>query len=204
MRVKREAASELVVVESTVWLSCLFFCVAVVLFYAVGLHGRDHTWKAFLPAGFLLAFAAAFDLSTQVTFDNIRRQAECRRRRLLWVKSWSVAFDDIQGVVIESTTAKNNQLAYRLTILTAHGPVPMSDTYSGGQESHAQLREKILRFLNLPAEGTGGALDEASIRLLVAEGRKVDAIQQLCSSKHIGLGKAKQLVEEIAAQIETK
>lgn len=131
MKVKSEAPTELVVTESTVWLSFFFLLVSVALFYSVGLHGREHGWKAFIPAAVFLAFAAAFDLRTQVTFDNARRQAQWKRRRLFWVKARTVAFDEIRGVVMESSIAKNNQFVYRLTILTSNGSVPMSDTYSG-------------------------------------------------------------------------
>ncbi len=204
MKVKSETSTELVVTESTAWLSYFFLLVAVALFYGVGLHGREHTWKAFIPAAVFLVFAAAFDLRTEVTFDNVRRQAHWTRRRLFWVKSRTIAFDDIKGVVMESSVAKNNQFVYRLTILTSEGSVPMSDTYSGDKQSHADLRTKILFFLNMPVEDSEDALNEQTIRSLLAQGRKIDAIQLLCSAKHVGLTAAKQQVEAIEARIESK
>ncbi|MGB0063919.1 MAG: hypothetical protein WBP85_05680 [Terracidiphilus sp.] len=204
MKIKSETPSELVVVESTAWLSYFFLFVAAGLFYGVGLHGREHGWRAFIPAGVFMGIAAAFDLRTEVTFDNARQQAQWTRRRLFWVKRRTVAFDEIQGVVMESSTAGNNGQVYRLSILTSNGSVPMSDSYSGGRESHEELRTKILRFLKLPVEDSEDALNEQTIRSLLAEGRKIDAIQLLCSSKHIGLAAAKQQIEAIEAQTESK
>ena len=204
MRIKSETPSELIVVESTAWLSYFFLCVAAALFYGVGLHGREHGWKAFIPAGIFLGIAAAFDLRTEVNFDNARRLAQWTRRRLFWVKRRTVAFNEIQGVVMESSTAGNNTQVYRLSILTSHGSVPMSDSYSGGKQSHAKVRERILRYLKLPVEDSEAALDEQTIRALLAQGRKIDAIQLLCTSKNIGLAAAKQQIEAIEAQTKNK
>jgi hypothetical protein len=204
MRIKRETPMELVVVESSEWFSYVFLCVAVALFYGVGLHGREHTWKAFIPAAVFAAFAAGFFRRTQVTFDNARRQAEWIRRRLFWVKSRTVAFDEIQGVVMESMSGQNNQEIYRLTVLTANGSVPMSDTYSGGKMSHEKLRTKILQFLNLEAGDTQDTLDEATIRSLLAQGRRIDAIQLLCTKKQVGLAAATKMLETIEAQTASK
>jgi hypothetical protein len=203
MRVKRETPMELVVVESTEWLSYIFLCIAAVLFFTVGLHGNSP--KAFIPAGVFLAIAAPWFLRTEVTFDNARRQAQWARRRLFWVKSRTVAFDDIQGVVMESMPGgQNNQEIYRLTVLTANGSVPMSDNYSGGRQSLDEVRVKILRFLNLEAGKTAGTLDEATIRSLLAQGRKIDAIQLLCTAKRVGVAAATQMIENIEAQSESK
>lgn len=204
MKLKRETPMELVVVESSEWLSYLFLCVAAGLFYGVGLHGREHTWKAFIPAAVFIAIAAAFFMRTQVTFDNARRQARWIRRRLFWVKSRAIAFDDITGVGMESTTGQNNQQIYRLTLLTSNGSVPMSDIYSGGIQSYEKLREKILQFLNLEAGKTDGTLDESAIRSLLAQGRKTDAIQLLSTSKHVGLAAATKMIETVEAQPESK
>ncbi len=149
MRVKRETPMELVAVESTEWLSYIFLAAAAVLFFTVGLHGN--TPKAFIPAGVFLAIGAAWFLKTEVTFDNARREAHWKRRRLFWVKSRTVAFDEIQGVVIESMPGPNNQQTYRLTVLTKNGPVPMSDNYSGGRQTCEKLRLRVLEFLKLRA-----------------------------------------------------
>lgn len=202
MRVKSETQTELVVVESSEWLSYCFFCVAAVLFSTVGMHGNGP--KAFIPAGVFLAIGAVWFLRTQVTFDNVRRQAEWTRRRLFWVKSRTVAFDDIQGVVMAASIGQNNEQTYRLEIVTSQGSVPMSDTYSGGKQSHEKLRATILRFLNIEAGEAEGTLDEARIRTLLAQGRRIDAIQLLCSAKHVGLTAATKMVDEIEAQTQNR
>ncbi|MGH9562770.1 MAG: hypothetical protein ACRD3S_15065, partial [Terracidiphilus sp.] len=110
----------------------------------------------------------------------------------------------IQGVVMESTSGQNNQQIYRLAVLTANGSVPMSDQYSGGRQSYEELRVKILRFLNLETDNVDGAFNEQSIRSLLAQGRKIDAVQMLCTAKHVGLSTATKMIEEIESQTENK
>lgn len=56
----------------------------------------------------------------------------------------------------------------------------------------------------MPVEDSEDALNEETIRSLLAQGRKIDAIQLLCTSKHIGLAAAKQQVEAIEAQTQSK
>jgi ribosomal protein L7/L12 len=87
-------------------------------------------------------------------------------------------------------------------MVTAQGTIPMSDSYSGGKQSKTEMRERILRFMGKNA-GSVSEADESSIRSLLAQGRKIDAIQLLRSSRNIGLTEAKQQVEAIEAQTET-
>lgn len=202
MRIKSESPTELVVVESTEWLSYIFLCIGAVLFFTIGLHGNSP--KAFLPSGVILAIGAVWFLRTEVILDNVRRQAQWTRRRLFWVKSRTVAFDDIQGVVMATSIGQNNEQTYRLEIVTSQGSVPMSDTYSGGKQSHEKLQATILRFLGLEAGEAGRTLDEETIRSLLAQGRRIDAIQLLCSKKGVGLTAATKMIETIEAQPETK
>lgn len=198
MRVKRETSTELVIVDSTIWVSCICAIAAAGLLY--GLRNQGHKLGGLLVAGFLLAFAAGFLLRTRFVFNSMARTASWSRRRLFWVKSGTIPFDAIQDIGMDSSVAAHGVLTYRLTIVTAQGSIPMSDSYSGGKQSKAELREKILQLLGKQAGGVEEA-DESSIRSLLAQGRKIDAIQMLRSSRNIGLAEAKQQVEGIEEQI---
>ncbi|MGA3133024.1 MAG: hypothetical protein ABSD59_19640 [Terracidiphilus sp.] len=200
MRVKRETPAELVVAEGTIWVSCICAVVASALLYS--LRNQGQKLGGLLMAGFLLAFAAGFVLKTQVIFNAMERTASWSGRRLFWVKSGTIPFDAIQDVGMDSSVGNHGVLTYRMTIVTAQGTIPMSDSYSGGKQSKTEMRERILRFLGKEA-GSANEADESSIRSLLAQGRKIDAIQLLRSSRNIGLTEAKQQVEAIEAQTET-
>lgn len=200
MRVKRETPTELVVAESTIWISTICAIAAAALLYS--LRNQVHKLGGLLMAGFLLAFAAGFVLKTQVIFNAMERTASWSRRRLFWLKSGTIPFDAIQDIGMDSSVGNHGVLTYRLTIVTAQGTIPMSDSYSGGKESKTEMRERILRFLGKEAVSANED-DESSIRSLLAQGRKIDAIQLLRSSRNISLTEAKQRVESIEAQLGT-
>lgn len=189
---------ELVLGENTTWFSYPFLAVAVALFYWVWRSG--HTWLGYIPGGIFLAMALGCLFENEVTFDGVRRQMRRTQRRLIWVSSRTIAFDDIRGVLLESDD-RDDQLFYRLTLLTTNGPAPISDSFNASERLHIDLRKKILSFLHMEAGNTDGVLDEASIRLLLAQGKKAEAIQLLRSTKNIRAAAAKQQVEAIEAQV---
>lgn len=189
---------ELVLGENTTWFSYPFFAVAVALIYWVW--RRGHTWLGYIPGGIFLAMALGCLFENEVTFDGVRRQVRRTQRRLVWVSSKTIAFDDIRGVLVESDE-RDEQLFYRLTLLTINGPAPISDSFNASERLHIDLRKKILKYLHMEAGNTDGVLDEASIRLLLAQGRKAEAIQLLRSTKNIRAAAAKLQVEAVEAQI---
>ena len=75
---------------------------------------------------------------------------------------------------MESMSGNHGALSYRLTILTTGKPVSMSDGYGGGQAHYEVLRKQILEFLNMDKNASAGPRDEASIRALLQQGRKVE------------------------------
>jgi hypothetical protein len=117
------------------------------------------------------------------------------------VASGIVPFSEITGIGMDSNSAGNRGIpVYRLTILTSGKPVPMSDVYHGGKQHYDSLKAEILQFLHLDAGevmSTSGVAAEASIQSLLQQARKVDAIELVRSSQHIGLTEAVKRVNEI-------
>jgi hypothetical protein len=125
----------------------------------------------------LLLVAFLFWRKETVTFDAGRQQAEWNRRRAFKFAGGTIPFSEIQGVAIDSSTSDSrNNLTYRLSILTKDSPVPMSDVYSGNWSKYDNLRTQILEFLHIEADerSSPGLADEAAIRLLLQQGRRID------------------------------
>lgn len=203
MHVVRKSGQQLVILDSSIWISLFLSCVTLLLLYrAAVVHPKPVNY---LPAAFFLLFVLLLWRREVVVFDASRQQAEWTRRRLFKVQTGTVPFSDIEGIGMESTSGDRTP-TYRLTILTAGSSIPMSDNYSGNRENYEKLKQEILDFLNLDPEKTksapgtvlvNGVDDQASIRSLLRQGRKIDAIELIRSTQKISLVEAKDRVDTI-------
>jgi hypothetical protein len=203
MHIVRETPDELVIKDSTLWLSAFLAAVGVAIaFFAIT---RGHSVSLLVSLVFLM-FAAPFARAVEFTFYATEQVARWRGRKLFKGESGSVAFDQITGIGTETTSGSKGSLTYRLTLLTAHGAIPMAYMYNSGERHYAGLREKILGFIHpgvpIPADptGAGGPASEASIRSLLHLGRKIDAIELLRTSADISLTEATERVNAIDAK----
>jgi len=147
MHILRKTNQELVIVDSSIWVSILLSCVTLLFLYRTIVIQAGPVY--YLVAGFIGLFALLFWRKEVVTFDSARQQAMWNRHRLFRIASGIVPFSDISGIGLETSSAKNNVLVYRLVILTAYGPVPMSDNYAGDLHNHEKVKREILEFLKL-------------------------------------------------------
>ncbi len=202
MHVTRKTNQEMVVADSSIWVSVFLLCVAAAVVYASIVHGK---LPGLAVAAFFALFAFMFWRKEVVVFDAGRQQVDWRRRRAFGVARGIVPFSEITGIGMDRTaTGSRGTLVYRLTILTSGKPVPMSDVYNGGRQHYDSLRAEILQFLHLDGGEevpTSGVVDEASIQSLLQQGRKVDAIDLVSSSQHIGLSEAVKRVNEIGEKM---
>lgn len=198
MHVTRRTNQELVVVDSSIWISVFLLCAAVAVAYASNLHGKPQQGLGI--GGVCALFAFLFWRKEVVVFDAGRQQARWWRRRAFKTANGVVSFNDIKGIGMEASAAgEHGTLTYRLTILTADKPVPMSDAYSSNREHYVALKAEISKFLHVEngQESTSENVDENSIQSLLRQGRKVDAIKLVRVSQHIGLTEAVDLVNRI-------
>ena len=207
MHVIRKTNQELVILDSSIWISVFLLCVSAFVAYRMILQNNS---RCLLLDGLFLIFIVAFWRRETVVFDAARQQVTWTRRRLFKVATGTVPFSDITGIGMETTSAKNNELVYRLAILTPQGPVPMADTYAGDQQRYERLRKEIMDFLNLEssetAPGSGSAShsgidDEASIRSLLQQGRRIDAIHLVRATQKLSLVEATDRVAAIYEQM---
>lgn len=122
---------------------------------------------------------------------------------------------------MQSISSDKGILIYRLAIATAsQGTVPMSDEYSsGGLKGYEDLRDTLLHFVR-PERGSSAfsaatatlplnpdaartaALND-SIRGLLQQGRKVDAILLVRQSEHLDLTEATFRVNHIEHELKS-
>ena len=108
--------------------------------------------------------------------------------------------------MLQSEPGKSGRPTYRLAMVTAEGAMPLSSGYGGTSERCVALQSEILQVLRPgqtvaaapPATSIAAQLD-SSIRTLVAQGRKIDAIK-LLTSAGMNLTEAKQRADEIEQQ----
>jgi hypothetical protein len=194
MHITRKTNQELVVVDGSIWLSVFFLCAAAFMAFQAVAHNIPRWW---LPVGFLSLFALIAWRRETVTFDAASQQVQWVRRRAFNLARGTVSFSDMRGITMESMSDNHGALSYRLTILTTDKPVPMSDGYGGGQTHYEALRKQILEFLKMDQNASPGPDDEASIRALLQQGRKVDAIKFARTNYQLDLAEAVDRVNEI-------
>jgi len=195
----------MVVEDSSLWLAAVFAVISLLLFYlAIAKEAKGN----YFTGGFFLVSAILCLRKTRFVFDATQRMVRWNSLLYLKASSGQIPFDDITGIGLETTMGSDAENPNcRLTVLTRQGPVPLALSYSGGSEHCGSLRQRILLFLQsagvavaLPIAPTGppDTTDlEPSIRALLAQGRKIDAIGLLRSTTNIGLAEAKTRIDEM-------
>lgn len=209
MHIARQNPQELVVVDSSRWLSLIFAAVTLFVIYMSIIR---HQPKGFILAAFFLLFALVSDLRKTFTFDGTQRVVRWKARTILKAESGEIPFDEITSIDAETqiTTTPNSAIpVYRLAITTAKATTPMAYNYRGVNDGYSALRRQILDFIRAgspnPFPAMGGAAaeaEESSLRSLLRQGRKIDAIALLRSTENIGLTEAVKRIEAIECGIQ--
>jgi hypothetical protein len=205
MHITRKTNQELVVLDSSIWISVFLLCASAFASYRLWMKGDP---KASLIVGLFLLFALLFWRREVVVFDGARQQATWTRRRLFKVAAGTIAFGEITGIGLETISSGTSQ-TYRLAILTAQASVPMADGYAGDRQKYENLRTEILQFLNLDSGALklelpiDGIADAASVRSLLQQGRRIDAIHLVRTTQNISLTEATNLVAKMVEQMKT-
>lgn len=204
MHITRQTPTELVARDSAMWLAIPF---ALGALFLLVLTIMRHNPEGLLGVGLLLLFAIPPARYSTFTFDAMQRMVRWSGRKLFKAESGTIPFDDITDIGTEATSSGRGGATYRLTILTPQGSVPMAYTYSNGKNRHAQMRETILAFLHPERQSaafsstvaTPGATlaDESSIRSLLSQGRRIDAITLVRIKERVSLTEAVTRVNKI-------
>lgn len=211
MRIVRQNESEIVVEDSSVWISLVCGVVAVAICADVLIQGR---YQLLLAAVLFVAFALLWLRRSRFVFSASMRSIQWTRLRMVRKQAGSIAFADVSDVVIESTDSNRANRLCRLSIRTAGGAAPMSDAYGTTQGHAATLRSTLLAFVRassggapvMPANHDAVRTQQVndSIRSLLSQGKKIDAILLVQHSEHLDLTEATFRVNQIANQMEIK
>jgi hypothetical protein len=145
MHIARQTPQELVVVARSRWVSALCAAAALFTLYFVIVRQKP---QGYFVVVFLLFFAVIMNLSKTFTFDATHRVVRWKGWKAFKSESGEVPFDDISDIGTESRRAGNRDVpAYRLTIVTPQGSVPMAYVFSGHPDGYAELRRQILEFV---------------------------------------------------------
>lgn len=204
MKIVRQSDNELVLRDSTLWISILLALAALPLFYASSLPGK----RGNLVLALFFAIGALVWLrKATVVFDATQSAVRWRRMRFFRSASGTVPFSEINGIGTETSSGSGGSTLYRLTLLTGHQSIPFTDTYGGDRDRWVSLRETTQKFLHthrgaaLPPPAAD--LDD-SLRALLRRGRKIEAVRLLRTAEHLDLTAATQRVNQLAARMRTE
>ena len=216
MKIVRQTPNEIVIRDSSVWMAALSAITFLLVAAFTALH---HNWKGFALSFLLLAFVFAWLRRSTVTFRLETRALRWERYRYFGFASGQIPFSAVNDIAVEELSARG-RTGYRLCIVAPHERVPVSTEYNSTRGQAASLRDTLLRFMGkspLPEEPSPGAQAsdastlpnpdaarvaelDASVRALLQQGRKVDAILLVQRSEHLNLTEATFRVNQIEIQ----
>lgn len=214
MKITRQTGTELVVEDGTLWIAALCVLGSLPLLGMGIAHRHVRLIAEALP---WWLFAVVWLRRTRICFDRTQGTVVWQRLRYFRRASGNLPLSGLSAINIETSLGgRGGANTYRLALATPQGSFPFSDEYSGGRMRCERVREAILEFLTGGAgagralsEGSGsatadaGSLDaetESSVRALVAQGRRIEAIELLRRSG-MSLGEAVTRVNQIVAAI---
>jgi len=205
MRIYEDADFRLVVTDSSIGLSVVLFAGGGLLL-VVALFGPDaHApFGLIVAACFLLVCAMLLQRTARFVFDRAQRTLTWQRRRILSRSSGQIRFDDIRGIVVETTGLAGEMAggSYRLALTTASGPIPFSDAYQPDLARYESMRDRIAAFV-----GSGNASSDRTVsvendlRELVRQRRILDAVVLLRARENVDLTAARRRIAEIEKQV---
>ena len=194
MRISANTASHLKLRDRTLWISGVCFAAAAILI-ARAAFDQDR-FEQFIPAGLSLIFGLAFLRATDVTFDKIGRICTIRRFDVLRVIRRRLAFADIADVSVEigPSPGDSTDISCRLSLVTASAVVPLTTSYEPDQARYNAMREAVLEVVFKDRRKLA-ALDP--VRMLVKQGRIIDAVAILRMREGLDLTTASARVDEL-------
>lgn len=215
MKIVRQTPTEITVRDSTLWLSAIFVAAALFLLYFAVFQAQR---KAIVGTAVMLLIALVWARRSTFTFNAATQRIEWSRLRWLRTSSGTIPFSDLRGIDLQTTSSDKGVSIFRLAIATPRGTVPMSDEYSSGEKRIAALRDTLEQFTRPAVSVTSPAFTPApvnpdaartaalnsSVRGLLQQGRKVDAILLVQRSEHLDLTEATFRVNHIEGEIRSE
>jgi hypothetical protein len=194
MRITENTPSRLRLRDRTLWISAVCFAAMGIFVVHFGFDRDQPT--VLIPAALFLVFGLAFLRATDVTFDKIERVCTLRRLDVLRLTRIRFAFADITDARIEIVPMSDNPAApsCRLGLVTASAIVPLTIGYEPDHARYSTMRDAVIEVVF--GDGKKPAAPDP-IRMLVKEGRIIDAVAMLRARDGLDLTTARARVEEI-------
>jgi hypothetical protein len=194
MRVTENTSSRLTLRDRTLWISAICFAAAAVIIARVAFD-YDQS-EQLIPAALCVLFGLPFLRTTDVTFDKIDRICAIRRFDVLRMTRTHLAFADITDIRVEIAPMPDDaaSISCRLSLVTASAVVPLTASYEPDQERYNAMRDTVLEAV-FNDGARPAALDP--VRMLVREGRIIDAVAILRMRDRLDLTTASARVDEL-------
>jgi hypothetical protein len=194
MRISENTPSHLRLRDRTLWISVVCFAAAVILFARAAFD--QEPLEQLVPAALSVVFGLAFLRATDVTFDKVARVCAVRRLDVLRIKRMRLAFADITDVRVEvgPSPGDSSDISCRLSLVTASAVVPLTVSYEPDQARHDAMRDAVLEVVFENGKRPA-AVDP--VRMLVKQGRIIDAVAMLRIRDGLDLTTASARVKEL-------
>jgi hypothetical protein len=214
MRIVRQTESEVVVEDSSLWMTVFCAICAAFIFAFALTHGQ---YKTTISGVVFLLIGLVCLRRSKFVFSMKTQSVQWTRLRMGRRQTGTIAFSGVRDIVIETAIASGARPRCRLAIETAAGTTPLSDAYSASQDHAAAVRDTLLNFVLAASApkpaSTANAVNTDAIRTqrlndsigsLLRQGKKVDAILLVQQSDHLDLTEATFRVNQVASQMEKK
>lgn len=203
MRIVRQSEQELVVQDGSLIVSTLS-CIGSLIVYFSRL-GPDPWGIVHFIAIVVFIYSLRIHSKTTV-FDRGAGTVRWKSRRIFKFTSGSMPFSEVKGIGMARIPGDRSSAPYLLAVLTSQDPIPLSFSDYTNRNRCREIRGIIQVFLNIdPASALGfepDLPDDAPIRALLSEGRKIEAIKLVRATTHVGLREAKDRVDALASKMD--
>ena len=110
MKIVGQSPNELVVRDSSLWLSAIFIAAALLLLYFFVVQGDR---RALVAMAVTLALALVWARRSTFTFNAATQRIDYTRLRWLRTASGTIRFSDVQAIDIQAMSGDNGTTIYR-------------------------------------------------------------------------------------------
>lgn len=217
MKIVRQSESEVVVEESSHWTTILCALVSLFFLYLATIEGLHN---GYISAAIFLFFALSWLNRSAFTFDAAAKTIRWKRLGSFRISSGTIPFSTVQAIKLDPVSSDRGSVTtWCLNLVTTNGPVTMCNVDRAGHSGIASLRETLVHLvepiglLETPVPDSPSAdnadaeraaeLDD-SVRRLLQQGRKIDAILLVQRTDHLDLTEATFRVNRIAHNMKSE
>lgn len=211
MKIVRQTETELVAEESAHWTAIL--CgLGSLLFLGLAVIGGMR--NGYLSAAVFLVFALSWLSRSTFTFDAAAKAIRWKRLRSFRISTGTIPFSSVQAITLQPVSSERGAVTtWRLVIVAASGPVTMCSVDRAAHDRISSLRDTLVQLVqptglpetpqpaaladDNPDAARTAALDN-SVRELLLQNRKIDAILLVQKTDHLDLTEATFRVNRIA------